>query len=102
MNINSRLNYLRCDLKIKEDWQIKELADFTKTVLESLLQHKHGDQVVHFLHAKWLLREGRYDDALEAVRRSLAIKRQSDSEALLAEIQKKRAQRGKLKVAVPA
>lgn len=64
MNINAKLNYIRCYFKIKEDWNLRDLADFAKQTLDILLRKKPHDYTTHFYHAKWLLRERMLDDAL--------------------------------------
>lgn len=64
MNLQAKLNYIRCYFKIEEDWVQKDLADFAKQVLDSLLQKKSNDNTTHYYHAKWLLKERVLDSAL--------------------------------------
>lgn len=102
ININAKLNYVRCYFRIEEEWNKKDLADFAKEVLDFLLRKRPEDHTTHFFHAKWLLRERVLDSALEAARRSNALKRNAATDELIAEILCEKKNKGKLKVAVSA
>lgn len=100
--MNAKLNYLRCYFKIEEEWNRKDLADFAKEVLDFLLRKRSEEHTTHYFNAKWLFRERVLDSALEAARRSNAIKRNAATEELIAEIVTEKKNKGKLKVAVKA
>lgn len=69
-------------------------------MLDFLLRKRPEDHRTHFFHAKWLLRERVLDSALEAARRSNALKRNAATDELIAEILAEKKNKGKLKVAV--
>ena len=98
MNISARLNYIRCYFKIKEDWIIREMADFAKSAIDFLLKKKAHTNTTHYYHAKWLLKERFLDNALEAARKSNSIKRDPATDELIAEILKEKQNKGKIKV----
>lgn len=100
MNIRARLNFIRCYFKIKEDWLLRDMAEFTKGAIDFLLKKKPNTNSTHFYHAKWLLKERFLDDALEAARKSNSIKRDTATDELIAEIIKEKQNKGKIKVAV--
>jgi hypothetical protein len=102
MNINAKLNYIRCYFKIKEDWNIRDLSDFAKLTLDFLLKKKPYDHMTHFYHAKWLFKERVLDDALEAAKKSNSIKRNEATDHLISDILMEKKNKGKIKVAVKA
>lgn len=67
-----------------------------------MLRKRPEEYTTHFYQAKWLLRERVLDSALEAARRSNALKRNAATDQLINEILTEKKNKGKLKVPVNA
>lgn len=76
MNQNSKVNYLKCYFKILEsNADIPEdINTHAVTAIQSLLKNTNNDPVVHFLNAKWLLKERYLDQSFKEAQLSYKIK----------------------------
>lgn len=85
MNQNSKVNYLKCFFKMVEaNANIpEEINTHAATAIEFLLKHTHDDPVVHFLNAKWLLKERYLDQSFKEAQRSYKIKATPEAHQLM-------------------
>ena len=82
---NERVNYLRCYFKMVEQKEFidHEVENNAKGSLDILLDKQSGNCVVHFLHAKWLLKEKDLTRALAVAKKSYSMKKEESTYKLI-------------------
>ena len=99
---NERVNYLRCYFKMVEQKEFieDEVENNAKCTLDILLDKQSCNCVVHFLHAKWLLKERDLTRALTAAKKSYSMRKEESTYKLILLIEEEIRNKGKIKVLV--
>ena len=81
---NARANFLKVFFKLVETdpSASKEFAELAESSIKHLLAKQSNDNVIHFLNAKWELRQRNLQSALDAAKKSYSIKATAEAAKL--------------------